>query len=395
MNLKAKPDCCEEVALGVPFYAPCNKPATNVVAWKGRSDPALRMCDFCTNHNVHNRGGYVVRPYQAEGATVNIPASNRDVTARDNRTTTSEKIDYAGNETARLQDEYRGMETTLARLETEEAAIAEVPDDETGDGVALALGAIIKRARDLRHEMEQTRIVEVEPNFRRYQAGNAYFNGLKEKLQPEDKKQRRMTPGVWDRAQLKIDAHQDRKEARERARLAAIAQETARKEREARDAQERADRERRETEQNARDAEAAALRARSEESRKVREAEATEAQKKATAAAAAAKAAQVVAEQTRENSEDARIGTLASSADVVRTRGTTPEGAGVLLTKGTDKIAELLDRSELTDEAKLLLFEQLTDPQVEGLVSKYANATGHRNPLPGCLITIRKKNVTK
>lgn len=324
-----------------------------------------------------------------------IPASNRDVSAKDNRTTTSEKIDYAGIETGRLQDEYRGMETTLARLEQEEAAIAAVPDDETRDQVALALGSIIKRARDLRHEMEQTRIVEVEPNFRRYQAGNAYFNGLKEKLQPEDKKQRRMTPGVWDRAQLKIDAHQDRKEERERARLAAIAQEAARKEREAREAQEKADRERREAEKKAQEAQEAASRARSEDSKKAREAEAAEANKKADEAAATAKAAEVRVEQTQEDSQDARISTLASSADVIRTRGTTPEGGGVLLTKGTDKIAELLDRSELTDEAKLLLFEQLTDPQVEGLVSKYANATGHRNPLPGCLITIRKKNVTR
>lgn len=325
----------------------------------------------------------------------NVPASNRDVTSRDNRTTTSDKIDYAGIETTRLQDEYRGMETTLARLETEEAAIAEVPDDETGDQVALALGGIIKRSRDLRHEMEQTRIVEVEPNFRRYQAGNSYFNGLKEKLQPEDKKQRRMTPGVWDRAQLKIDAHQDRKEYRERARLAAIAQENARKEREAREAQEKADRDRREADRKAQEAQDAALRARSEESRKAREAEAAEAKKKADEAAATAKAAEVLVGQATENHQDARISTLASSADVVRTRGTTPDGGGVLLTKGTEKIAELLDRSELTDDAKLLLFEQLTDPQVEGLVSKYANATGHRNPLPGCLITIRKKNVTR
>ncbi len=69
MNLKANPDCCEEAALGIPFYAPCNKPATNVVGWKGRSEPAIRMCDACTNHNVTNRGGYVVSVFKPKEST--------------------------------------------------------------------------------------------------------------------------------------------------------------------------------------------------------------------------------------------------------------------------------------------------------------------------------------
>lgn len=63
MNLVAAPDGCEEAALGVPFYAPCNRPATMVVRWTGRRDPAIRMCDACADHNVKNRGGEVVRAY--------------------------------------------------------------------------------------------------------------------------------------------------------------------------------------------------------------------------------------------------------------------------------------------------------------------------------------------
>lgn len=324
-----------------------------------------------------------------------IPAANRDVTSRDNRTTTDEKIDYAGIEAARLHDEYLGMEATLARLEAEEAAIAEVPDDSTGDQVALALAGIIKRARDLKAEAENTKTVEIEPNYRRYQAGLGFFNRIKELLQPDDKKQRRITPGVMDRAQAKIDVHQDRKEARERARLAeeqrkaeAARREAEEKARKEREAAERAQRERQEAEDRA-------SRARTEESRHQREAEADAARQREAAAAAAAKQSEIVAAQKVEQHQDARIGTLASSADIVRTRGVTPEGGGALLTKGIDKIAELEDRSALTDEAKLLLFEQATDAQVAGLVSKYANATGHRNPLPGCIIEIRKKNITK
>ena len=324
-----------------------------------------------------------------------IPASNRDVSAKDNRTTTSEKIDYAGIRTDQLKNEYSGMEATLARLNQEEAAITAVPDDATGDSVALALGGILKRARDLKAEMEQTRIVEVESDFRRYQAGNAFFNGMKDLIQPEEKKQRRIAPGIMDRAQTKIDAHQDRKEARERARLAEeqrVAEQARRQAEEAvrkdREAAQRAVRDRQEAEDRA-------ARARTEESRKAREAEAEEARKKEAAAAASAKEAEVTAAQAAERHADARIDTLATSADIVRTRGTEAEAGGVLLTKGTEKIAELVDRSELDDASKLLLFEQATDAQVATMVSKFANATGHRTKLPGCLIEIRKKNVTR
>ncbi len=48
-------------------YIPCNKPATKVVGWKGRSDPPLRMCRECADHNVRNRGGVVVRDYSVSG----------------------------------------------------------------------------------------------------------------------------------------------------------------------------------------------------------------------------------------------------------------------------------------------------------------------------------------
>lgn len=324
-----------------------------------------------------------------------IPAANRDVTMKDNRTTTSDKIDYAGIETERLKDEYSGLGSTLERLKAESAAIPAVPDDATGDSVAIALGGIIKRARDLKAEVENTRIVEVEPNYRRYQAGNAYFNAIKEAIQPEDKGQRRTSPGLIDQTQAKINAHQDRKEARERARLAEEqriaeqarrqAEETARKEREAAEQAARARQE----------AEDRAARARTEESRKAREAEAEAARQQESATAAAAKAAEVTAEQTVEHHADARIATLAKSADLVRTTGSAPEGGGVMLTKATEKIAEIEDRGAMTDEAKLILFEHFTDEQVGMAVRKFANATGHRTQLAGCLIEIRKKNVTR
>lgn len=324
-----------------------------------------------------------------------IPAANRGVTQRDNRTTTSEKIDYAGIETERLKQEYGGLEATLQRLREESEAIAEVPDDETGDSVAITLGGIIKRARALRAEVDNTRVVEVEPNFRRYQAGNAYFNSIKEAIQPEDKRQRRTSPGLIDETQAKIDAHQHRKEARERARLEEEKRvaEQARRQAEdeakkAREAAERAELERQEAEERV-------SRARSEESRKAREAEAEAARKSEAETAAVAKGAEVTAAQVVEQHADARIATLAKSSDLVRTTGSAPDGGGVMLTKATDKVAELEDRGALTDEAKLVLFEHFTDDQVGMAIRKFANATGHRTKLPGCLIEVRKKNVTR
>lgn len=64
MNLKAAPHCCEEAALSSQaFYIPCNEPAVNIVGWKGRRDTPIRMCEMCTDHNVRNRGGEIIRSY--------------------------------------------------------------------------------------------------------------------------------------------------------------------------------------------------------------------------------------------------------------------------------------------------------------------------------------------
>lgn len=62
MPLEAKDGCCQEAALtSREFYIPCNQPATHIVRWIGRREPAIRMCEMCTFHNVKNRGGEIVR----------------------------------------------------------------------------------------------------------------------------------------------------------------------------------------------------------------------------------------------------------------------------------------------------------------------------------------------
>lgn len=60
MTIQAKPGCCEEAALGVPFYLPCNSPAAHIVGWKGRDDKPIPMCAYCADHNVKNRGGEII-----------------------------------------------------------------------------------------------------------------------------------------------------------------------------------------------------------------------------------------------------------------------------------------------------------------------------------------------
>lgn len=63
-QLKAQPHCCEEASfISSVSYIPCNKPATNIVGWKGRSDAPIRMCEMCTHHNVNNRSGYILSNY--------------------------------------------------------------------------------------------------------------------------------------------------------------------------------------------------------------------------------------------------------------------------------------------------------------------------------------------
>lgn len=52
----AKAGCCQECVMGIPFYAPCNEPATKMIGWPRRTEGPYRMCDACADHNVRNRG---------------------------------------------------------------------------------------------------------------------------------------------------------------------------------------------------------------------------------------------------------------------------------------------------------------------------------------------------
>lgn len=302
-----------------------------------------------------------------------------------------EPIDYAAKTTERLEADYKPLKQTLETLKNEAEAITEVPDDAT----ALRAGGIIKRFRDLRNTLEDKRVVEGEPSLRITNATNAFFNGLKKLIQPQEPKERRITPGYIDLLQGLIDGHQARKEADERERLrlaqaeakriadeaARIAAEEARK---AAAAQAEADR-----------LAAEAERARKPEIKQEKQEAAQVAAQVASQASAQATHAAVTAEAATETARDARIGTLASAAAVTRVQGTTAEGAGVTLTKATEKYCFMTDRGLIDDASKLVLFNLFTDVEVEKAARSFAVKTSYTQPLPGFDIGTRKKGVTR
>lgn len=301
--------------------------------------------------------------------------------------------DYAKLEQERLAEEYVGYSNTLDDL-VQIAAGVDFPiqDDEKADERALEIGATIKRFRDLDKRIEETRVVEAEPHLRRKNACDAFFKGLRNIIQPEDKRERMTKPGWVDRLQARINAHQDRKEAKERARLEAESRERARIAREAelkaqaeRDAAEKL---RREEEEKR----AAAERARKPENVETKTAEADQIGAFADAKEQAATVATIEADQAREAAQDARIATLAKPADLVRTRGVTQDGAGVTLTKSKEKYAIVVDR-DLLDYARLSSF--FTDDAVQTALNKFARATNYRVEMTGAEIGERTKGIVR
>lgn len=100
MALEAKPDCCQEAAMGMgDAYFPCNKPAVKVIGWKGRTDQPLRMCEGCADHNVKNRGGYEVSVYPIPS---NVETQQAPTKKRTRKPT--QKTDYTADQIKRHEE---------------------------------------------------------------------------------------------------------------------------------------------------------------------------------------------------------------------------------------------------------------------------------------------------
>ena len=351
--------------------------------------------------------------------------------------------DYAALEAARIAQDYVGLFNTYSELESE---FGRVPSEVNDDATALRVGGLIKRFRDLRERMEQARVVEVEPYLRRQNGINTTFNSKRRAIQPDDRNERRINPGFIGHLQSIIDAHQQRKEAEERAAREAAEAEQRRIAEEARAAQARRDAEAAAAKraadeaaaaverarvaeeraaarraEEAREAAAAVERARTEETRAARQREADEAavrakaerekaealrlarQREADEAAAVAahavgeaKAAEVVAGDAGQSAIDAKISTLAKSADLVRVQGNNDDGGGVLLTTKKEPYCIMTDRSLLTTpEAAAKLIKYFNDKEIEKALRGWARETNHNEQIAGAEIGWRKAGVTR
>lgn len=296
--------------------------------------------------------------------------------------------DFAQIESKRLNEEYAGFRNTLEEL----AGEAKTKTEPTNDDGAVQIGAIIKRFRDLKERLENTRVVEVEPNLRRMNAQNAFFNGLKKLIQPEEKNERRTSPGWIDKLQGLINAYQDKKEAAARAELE---RERLENERIAREAQEKLERAQKEAKRLADEAqarldEAARARAPAQVEKKIEAA--TEAGKASSEQSGVVAGAALEVTRAQEQVEESYIATLAKPADIVRTRGVDQHGGGVTLTKAKENYAYVTDITKL-DPVKL--FPYFAEAEVEKAVRAFAKATQYRTPMEGAAIGQRTKGVTR
>lgn len=277
---------------------------------------------------------------------------------------------YAERITAQMERDYGALtEGITALLDRARDQPKEVATDEQ----ATAMGLVVKELRETDRRAEAYRVAEKEPHKAAGDAVDAFFFGWREKIGRRNPRDRSQKPGAADVLQARIDDYLERKRLEEEGRRRREAEEAARKAREAREAQERAERE-------AEEARRAAERARKPEQIAAKEAIAEH--REGEAAAAAVDAA-VAAEQA----QGAHIATLATPAEMARTRGD-----GVLLTQARQPYAIVLDRAKL-DKAALWPF--FTDAEIEKALRGWAKTTGHHQQMDGAEIGFQRKGVTR
>lgn len=277
---------------------------------------------------------------------------------------------YAERITEQMERDYKALTEGIAALLDK---ARNQPHEVTTDAEATAMGLVVKELRETDRRAEAYRVAEKEPHKAAADAVDAFFFSWREKIGRRNPRDRSQKPGAADILQARVDSYLERKRIEEEDRRRREAEEAARK---AREAQEKADREAREAEQ----ARLAAERARKPEQIAAKEAVADHREE---AAAASAVDAQVAAEEA----QAAHIATLATPAEMARTRGD-----GVLLTQARQPYAIMLDRAKL-DKEKLWPF--FTDAEVEKALRGWARVTGHNQQMEGAEIGFQRKGVTR
>lgn len=262
----------------------------------------------------------------------------------------TQTIDFQKDEIERLRSEYPHLETTVAELKKESVDITIVDSLEDKTRVI----GIIKRMKDAAKRVLGVHEAEKAPHMERGRGCDTFFFGLADQLARRDKKAR---PGEADRLNDLLTAFDVREHEKEMERRRREAEEAARKAREAEEARRKAERE-------AEEARLAAERARKPETQAAKEEVAQQAE-------AVASDARVEAAVTGSEAEKAYVETLATPADVMRTR--TDEG---LSTLAQEKFKEITDKNKL-DLEKLRPYLSL--PDLEKALGRYAESVGYSN----------------
>jgi hypothetical protein len=277
---------------------------------------------------------------------------------------TPDAIDYAKEETERLQRDYADLAATAEQLEAEESEITAIKIPEEKETVVN----LIKRIRDVKVRALGLHELEKQPHLRRGQGTDNFFFGIVDRLLKRDKKNR---DGAGDRLGKILTDYDTRilAEEQERRRLEAEAAERVAAARRAEEARLAAE---------AEVARLAAERARKPETAAVKEQAAQQAEQAAGAATVEAKVAEAAA-------EEAHVATLSRPADIMRTR----TSAGTLSTMQQETYAEIENPSMLRSD-KLWAFVPFEAKQKA--LNAWARSTDWREPMPGARVGRRPKS---
>jgi hypothetical protein len=280
---------------------------------------------------------------------------------------TPDAIDYAKEESERLQRDYAELANTVFDLKHKGEAITEIND---ADDKSIVVDLIknqrdaVKRTLGL-HELEKT------PHYRRGQGVDNFFFGLVDLLLKRDKKNR---DGEGDRLNKLLTEYDVRMLAEENERRRKAAEEAARVEAARIEAQRKA-------EAAAEEARLKAERARTAATTAAKEATAREAEQ-------AASAARIEAAVATAKAEEAHVATLARPADIMRTRTDT----GTLSTMQQETYAEI-ENAALLDPAKLWAYIKFDAKQAA--LNQWAKSTDFREQMAGAKIGRRPKSTVR
>jgi hypothetical protein len=284
----------------------------------------------------------------AKAAEKLVPTAQGDVTPKHNRPPLTAQI--VADEVA---ETYKGLATATSLLLASAKALPTVV--ETESDVGKIVGAV-KELRTTYDLAESNRKSEKDPYFRAGQAVDAFFNGIKDRL---EKAEEILTKRVHAYNQRKLQAEREAREAAQRE-ANRIAKEAADK--------------LAEEQRLANEAAQAAARARKPENIEAHEQRAEQHED-------AASEARVDALIANDNAESARLAAMAKPAEMVRERFDT--GMSTMAQVG---YVEILDRDKLDMKA---LWPHLKEDHILAALKLWAKSGSYKKPMEGAIVEMR------